>query len=243
MESVLGAAIRDLLLAGAVAHGGPHKSPARARQGRKAQIKSGGLGGYNPTNRSDMALTPPSLFNVPKSVPRNVASILAWDSVKINSTITPVAASVVETNFSFSLNLHPQHSSWQALFDQWSIPKATVEFDSQVSPGGTSPPPILYTALDFDNASAITTVQALEDYSSSEAVPMGPGRRIMRSVRPCVKLAAATSSNLGVSGPVWCDSAQPTTLFFAIRSMVANGTDVTPINVTTTIWYCFRNQV
>jgi len=138
---------------------------------RVKRLSSSGLGGYNPTNRSDLLLKPPTIFNVPRSVPRNWTIQPHFDSVKINSTITPVNGSVVETNFSFSLSAHPQASNWTALFDQFSIVQATVEFDSQIPQAATGIPPVLYTALDFDNAAAISTVQALEDFSSSEARP------------------------------------------------------------------------
>lgn len=217
------------------------------RQGRKNQTRkqtSTGLGGYNPTNRSDLAIRPPSQFNVPKKVPRNVAAVIAWDSVKINSSNTFSTSAILEQNFSFSMSQHPQASSWLTLFDQYSIPQVTIEWDSTLPPGSTTSSPMLYTALDFDSVNNIGTIQRLEDFTSSEAHPMNPQHRFMRSVRPSTKdlvQTATGNSPAGVSGTIWVDSGEPTALFFGIRSILGIGTG--SVNITITIWYCFRNQI
>lgn len=222
-------------------------SRGMSRQGRhvsRAPLSSG-LGGFNPTNKADMSVKPPDNRNVPKRIPRNIQSLIAWDSVKVNSLITGTS-SLVETNFAAQLAIHPQSSSWSSLFDQWTIPQFTVEFDSQIPPGSTSIPPVLYTALDFDNANALGSIQALEDYSTSEARQLTTGVRIMRSVRPSTKVvqgvAGGSSSISGVTGPVWVDSAQITTLFYGVRSILSISPS-TVVNVTWTIWFAFRNQI
>jgi len=218
-----------------------------ARQGRRVGRGpiSSGLGGMNPTNRSDLAIKPPDNTNVPRSIPRNVQSLIAWDSVKINSLITGTS-SIVETNFAASLSLHPQSTSWQTLFDQWTIPQFTVEFDSQIPPGATNIPPVLYTALDFDNVSNLGSISALEDYSSSEARQLTTGVRTMRSVKPCVKItqgvSGGSSSVSGLSRSMWTDSGQNTTQFYGVRSILGISPS-TVINVTWTIWFAFRNQI
>jgi hypothetical protein len=218
-----------------------------ARQGRRAPRGpiSSGLGGMNPTNRSDLAIKPPDNTNVPRSIPRNVQSLIAWDSVKINSLITGTS-SIVETNFAASLQAHPQSSSWSSLFDQWCIPQFTVEFDSQIPPGATSIPPVLYTAIDFDNVNNLGSISSLEDYASCEARQLTTGVRTMRSVRPTVKVvqgvSGGSSSISGVSKAMWTDSAQITTLYYGVRSILGISPS-TVVNVTWTIWFAFRNQI
>jgi len=103
---------------------------------------------------------------------------------------------------------------------------------------------MLYTAIDFDNASAIGSIARIEDYSSSEAHSMYPQHRFMRSVRPCTKgsvQAGTGTSTSAVLGPTWVDSGDPTILFYGIRSIYGIG--MGSVNITTTIWYCFRNQI
>jgi len=217
-----------------------------ARQGRRNQRRTGtGLGGMSPMNKTDLKIKPPSWTNVPSTVPKMVTNLIAWDTVKINSTITGTS-SIVETNFTASLSQHPQASSWTTLFDQWSIPQFTVEFDSQVPNGSTSIPVALYTAIDFDNSSNLGSIPVIEDYSTCEVKVQTAGGRTMRSVRPCNKVQVSVSgggvSTSGVTGPTWQDSGQTTTVFYGIRSILAASNSCV-INVTQTIWYCFRNQI
>jgi len=197
----------------------------------------------NPTNRSDLSVKPPSLFNVPKRIPRNLQSQVVWDVVKINAVIVVPTSGILEANSSFALSSHPQLSSWQALFDQFSIPQASIEFDSILAPGSTNGPAMLYTALDFDSAGTLGSIAAIEDFSTCEVVPMTQNMRHLRSVRPTVKSTLGSNANAFVNQSVWVDTAVPTTLFFGIRAMLGSAATAYPVNVTTTIWYCFRNQI
>lgn len=194
-------------------------------------------------NTSDLRLKPPTPFNVPRRVPRNVASMIMWDTVKLNASNTFSSSAVIEQNYAFSMSQHPQSSSWLALFDQYSIPQVTIEWDSTTPPGQTSASPMLYTAIDFDNTAAIGTIQRIEDFSSSQATPMNPQFRLMRSVRPTVREAVQNSSGTAASGvgPMWIDSGDATVPFFGIRSIL--GTGLGSFNTTITIWYCFRNHI
>jgi hypothetical protein len=223
-----------------------------ARQGRKAQGRRGrllasGYGGMNPTNGADLRVKPPDLRSVPRRVPRNVASLIAWDVVKVNSVIS-TTSSPVETNFAAQLSTHPQYASWVALFDQYCIPQFTIEIDSEVTPNGSGAPPMLYTAIDFDNVGSLGSVQAIEDFATCEYVAMGQNRRHMRSVRPCVQAAlqlasgSASSSGVGEIGPMWINSAQSTVYHYGIRTIFGAGA-VYSMNVTWTVWFAFRNQV
>jgi hypothetical protein len=224
------------------------KGRGSARQGRKVgRPISSGLGGMNPTNGADLKVRPLSASNVPTKIPRNIQSLIAWDSVKVTLVLTTNNTSLVETNFTGALNVHPQASAWQQLYDQWSIPQMTVEFDSMLPPGATVLPTVLYTALDFDNNNNIGSITAIEDFSSCEVVPMTAGRRTMRSVRPSVKLIQGLNgggtSISGPAGPMWVDSGQLTTSFYCIRSILAQATSSYNVNTTFTVWFCFRNQI
>lgn len=218
------------------------------RSARHAQVNSSGPNGQNPTNRADLRIRPPRQSNVPKRIPRNVASLLAWDSVKVETTIAVPTTGVTETNYVFSLSLHPQASSWELLFDQFCIPMATVVFESQLPPGATFAPAQLVTGLDFDNNTALSTVANLEDYSTSESKTMACGSRVMRSVKPIPKNVVSnsgSSSFTGVLGPQWLDCAGtgPNIPHFCIRSILEASSTTYNIKVTQTIWFAFRNQI
>lgn len=196
----------------------------------------------NPTKRSDLAVKPPTQLNVPTSVPRVIAGVIAWDSVKTDSTITSSTTVITETNFVFSLSLHPQSASWIALFDQYCVVQATVTFYSALPPGSVSNPNQLYTALDFDNNANIGTVAAIEDFATCENVAMQPTTVHMRSVRPCNKGMVGGGAS-AVPQRTWLDCATSTTSHYGIRSIVAvNGTSQ-PIRVSVYVVYAFRNQI
>jgi hypothetical protein len=246
MDAALLSAGISAALAAASYVGGGKKGPKKGRQGRKVQVRnpSSGLGGYQTVNSSDLRIRPPSNRNVPRSVPRNVAAMMAWDTVKINGSNTFSGSAILEQNYSFSMSQHPQSSSWLTLFDQYTIPQVTIEWDSTLAPGATTTSPMLYTALDFDNVTNLGTIQRLEDYTTSEAHPMNPQHRFSRSVRPVPKMLISTSSGnspAGIVGPSWVDSGEPTAPFFGIRSILGIGAG--SFNTTITIWYCFRNQI
>jgi hypothetical protein len=220
------------------------KAPRGARQGRRSQSRpSTGISGFQPTNRGDLSVRPPQLTNVPRGVPRNVASLWAWDTVKFDTSITLSTTAVTETNFSFNLTQHPQQTSWTALFDQWTIPQVSVAFMSGLPPGSTGGPSVLHTALDFDNITNISTVAAIEDFSTCNSVAMQPQTRFVRSVRPSCRTYNSAGTVALVVGPSWVDSAVPSTTFFGIRSIAGTSGNVYAIQCTVTIWFCFRNQI
>lgn len=206
---------------------------------------STGSTGMNPFNRADAGVVPLRFTNVPTRIPRNITSIVVWDVVKVDSTITSSLSAVVETGFAFSLNTHPQQANWSALFDQWSIPFASVTFQSLYQPGATLVPPLIATALDFDNIAPIGSLSNIEDFASCEATVMSVGTKFTRTVRPCVKIGSYNGTALVASTPTpsWNDAASPGIQNLGIRSLLAQSAGVFQVRVTQTIWYAFRNAI
>jgi hypothetical protein len=209
---------------------------------RSKQPIASGKGGMNPTNRSDLLVKPPTNLNVPRRIPRSLQSQIVWDVIKITAALTTPTTGVLEANSSFALSSHPQVASWAALFDQFSIPQASIEFDSTMPPGSSGSPVMLYTALDFDSAASVGSVAAIEDFSTCEYQQMTPSARHLRSVRPTTRSTTSSGNNL-INGAVWVDTVAPTTLFFGIRALMAPTASSYTINAVTTIWFCFRNQI
>jgi hypothetical protein len=222
--------------------GGPQGGAAmgRARRSRGGPRSNGGRG-MAPTNRSDLSVKPPT-YRVPSAVPKQVTNQVVWDVVKINTVISTSASSISETNFYWSLNNHPQASSWTTLFDQWCIPQYSATFQSAYPEGATTSPGILYTALDFDSANNLGSVQLLEDYSTCAAATLVSGQSVTRSVRPTVKGYLSSTSASGINRQ-WIDTATPSIPWYAIRSIVGVCGSSYPISVVTTIWFAFRNQI
>jgi hypothetical protein len=219
---------------------------SRASRSRGGRGNSSSSTGTRPSNRDDLRIRPPDQRSVPRSVPRNLLSRITWDVVKISTTITSATGGITETNFRFDLNTHPQVASWTALFDQWTIPMASVSFESTMPPGATIAPAVMYTALDFDNNAIISTVAAIEDFASCDSHPMTPQMTFVRSVKPCCKSTLQSSGSLVNAGTerLWVDSSQPTISFFGIRSILSATVGGTySIAAVTTIYYAFRNPI
>lgn len=217
------------------------------RKGTRGSGRKAGKGasysstGMAPSNRADMRVKPLTA-SIPGSVPKTVTNRLAWDSVKVVQNITLSTSALVETNFSASLSLHPQVSSWTALFDQWCIPQFSVTFESQYPSGASFAPCQFYTALDFDNSTALGSISAIDDYSTSSNIVMGVNTKFTRSIRPCLKVAGTAGTGQSV-GRFWVDSAVPSTPWFGIRSIAANVSTTYNIQAFYTIWFAFRNQI
>jgi hypothetical protein len=215
-----------------------------ARAGRRVQTN--GSNGMYPENAADLLVRVPSNSRTPTTVPRNIASMLAWDTVKFDQGIT-ATSTPTETNFAFQLNQHPQYASWQALFDQYCVVQASVTFRSDIPPGSTSTPPLLYTAIDFDNAANLGSISAIEDYATCAVNVMSTGKTFTRTVKPCCKDSVALASGASfVSsglGRRWLDCSQTGIAHYGIRSLVGTSTGTIPITATVTIWFAFRNQI
>jgi len=205
--------------------------------------RSSGFGGMIPTNRSDLKVKPLKNTNLPSTIPRNIASQIIYDVVKIDSQFSTSGTSIVEINDSFSLAPHPQVASWVALFDQWGVVQASITYSSLFLEGSGIAPVMLYTAIDFDNATALNSVASIEDYGSCVAKSFGLNQRITRTVKPCVKDTLNPNSGQGVTRQ-WCDTAYPGILHYGLR-MIA-GVDPAgsyQIQKTTCIVFCFRNCI
>jgi hypothetical protein len=242
--ALLTAGIAAALAAAGYSSHTPSSRRPSGRQGRRSQSKSVGSNGMQPSKASDLRIRPPSITNVPSRIPRNIASICAWDTVKIDGVITSSTTGIVETNFVFSLSSHPQASSWIALFDQFCVVEASIGFESDMPPGSTFNPPRLYTALDFDNVTNLSSITSLEDFSTCEVINMAPTVRHLRSVRPTIKSSASSTTSATVYRS-WMDCGTASSVpHFGIRSIVSQTTSgASVISFTETLVFCFRNQI
>jgi len=217
-------------------------APAKGRRSKSKRVASSNATGMNPVKSSDLTVKSPNLLNVPTKMPRQIANTLFWDTIKVDSTITGSATTIVETNYSFSLNQHPQVAQLTALFDQYCIFLATVKFESALPPGSTASPSKLFTALDFDNSTALGSIAAIEDYSSCEEIILQPWAVHMRSVKPCVKTSAG-GTTLALPIRSWVDCAVPAAAHFGIRSIMTSDASTPTVGVSTYLSFAFRNQI
>jgi len=193
---------------------------------------------------SDLSLTRRSFRSVPSRVPRMISAQIVYDVVRLTSTITTSTGGLIETNFSFSFNSHPELTQWQALFDQWCIPQVAVTFTSTEAPGSTGTLPIITTGVDFDNTTNLGSITLLLEYENSMQLTLAPGMSHTRACHPCVKTSLSASGSSAGVDRMWCDSSNPGGTWFGIRSIFSTAsTAVSLISVTQTLWFAFRSGI
>jgi hypothetical protein len=177
------------------------------------------------------------------AIPLSLRNLVTYDKVLIRSTLSNSTSGISESNFGFSLNQHPQVSSWTALFDQWCIPQVSISFMSFMSPSSTGTLAELHTAVDFDNSTNLGSLASLDDYESAQVDLLAFNKVVTRSVKPCIKPDTSGASGNAVARS-WIDSAFPGTLHFGIRAILAQAaTNATTLDVVQTIWFAFRNPI
>jgi hypothetical protein len=228
----------------AVAPSHPTQSVGRrVKGGHSSGSGSSGGTGMKPSVRSDLAIRPPNNTRMPRPMSAiRIGNQEFHRIVKVQSTITSSTTVIVETGFQFNLAQDPQNSSLTALFDQWCVVMASVSVASQLPPGSVSVPATLYSALDFDNNTALGSIPLIEDYSSCRVQVMQPTVVHTRSVTPCSKPTLSGTSSAGVQRS-WIDSAQPSTPNYGIRVTIGITPVVQTFLVTTLIEFGLRNSI
>jgi hypothetical protein len=225
------------------------KLPSAGRgggKGRRLKTGSSGSNSMTPRNMSDLAVRPPTNKNVPSKVPKQVSNLICWDIVKYDVSSSTSASVVVENNFNWSLQNHPQYTNWTALFDQYCIPQASITVRSYLPPGSTANASVIYTALDFDNSANLGSVAAIEDFATCGVMMFGESAVVTRSVRPTSKVLGGISGGSSAQSDLvrsWHDCANSTIAHYGIRVMTGLSNAAYPFVTTVTLWFAFRNQI
>jgi hypothetical protein len=122
--------------------------------------------------------------------------------------------------FSFALSNLDDSSALGAVFDQYRIkmievtayPGASGSYVQTNNSGG-----VTHIVIDYDDASALTTVAAALDYQNCMVVPTGNAWK--RTFVPHVALAAYSGAFTSFANfePVWCDFASPSIAHFGLK--------------------------
>jgi len=217
------------------------------RQYKGRRLPSSGADGFDPFNSTDLSIKPMSSTNVPTRLPKNIASQIFWDVVKLDiGPLVTAVGSIVESGIQVRLNSNPQSSQLIALFDQYAIPFFSVVFRSNLPSGATTNASTLWTALDFDSVGAIGSIQAIGDFNSSRESLMTTGKTVMRSVRPSPKTSLASTGGTktaGVEGPVWLDCGADDIPHYGVRWIASPSGGIYQISIECVIYMCFRNSL
>jgi hypothetical protein len=193
--------------------------------------------------RTDLRLRPPSgVFNA--SIPRNLNNQIHWVSSSTQQVVTTSTTAITESNYAFNASGSlTQYTAWLAVFDQYYLAAVTCTIANNSPEGGTAACPQVYTALDFDSTTSLSSLAAISAYVNCNVVTLAPGKSVTRLLRPCNSSYTGANSGAGVSR-TWVDSAYNSTLFYGFRSIV-NNTVVATVQLDYTfhsVW-AFRNTI
>jgi hypothetical protein len=177
--------------------------------------------------REDLARPIPDwrLTQVPP-IPRNNITWIQGKRQVVNTISNSVPS---EFNLTFFFSDLVDLVGLAGFFDQYCIYSVTVSITPNFEGAGST----LYsfgtcaTAIDYDNAGNLGSLNAVEAFESCVITELSPGQTIMRYVKPCVAPALYTSSaafsGYGVER-LWVDSSVTTVPHYALRSFFVNNT-------------------
>jgi hypothetical protein len=227
----------------------------KTRKGRKGgSVGSQMLSSHHLTAKGDVVTVPEDFKRKQVSwsiggarPPRNFLTQIHWIQSTVKTVISVAGnGAVVELNQSFSLsNNVNDYTSYSNVFDQYCMFCASVRVAFTSSTAAlTGNLGRLYTAIDYDNVSNISTENAIMEFGSAEVTEIGESKSVERYVEPaCYILAAASSQALGRS---WFNVSTPGSPHYGVRIMTAGNTSTSSglaCDVLITVIVGFRNNI
>jgi hypothetical protein len=180
-------------------------------------------------------------MNLVQTPPKQLGNQIYWLKEIIISTVTTSTTTYVESNVSFTLAMFNDYSSLTSVFDQYCIYSAAVSYSIDGnSPVGVSAS--VLTALDYDNNANIGPV-GIAGYNNCSETLLGPSTSLVRYVKPCLALAAYTTSFTGYATTrCWLNSNSPSIQHYGVRFIALQTNATFPIRVTIELVAGFRNK-
>lgn len=184
-------------------------------------------GDLTPYARKDLSSSLTRLLNSWNSRGTNVCLF------KENIVVSPVyiAQQALTTNTGailVTLSLAGNLSAYTALFDQYRIVAIVITLTPTINMNAIVATsvymPRLYTCIDYDDATAPGSVNAIQQYDSCIVSP--PFSAITRIIKPCMALAAysGTFSSYANVSDQWIDMASPSVQHYGMKYAVEPGT-------------------
>jgi len=193
--------------------------------------------------RSDLSMRPvPGMFKA--SIPKNMSNQIVWQRTSYQQYLTLSTSTSTEQNFAPTISggFCQQYASWCVLFDQYFLHSFTVTLANNAGEGSLGTLPQVYTAIDYDSSANLGSIGAISAYGSCNVTTLAPGASVTRFVQPCNASYLAATAGSGVARQ-WVDSSVTSILFYGIRTITAQVTVVSQLDITATLNWCFRNTV
>jgi len=206
----------------------PRKGKGSNRTRNSASLSSGMAGG-----QGDVALVPymtnqllTDRFKLP--APQGTVTMVQSYELRnflVSSTVTPVSSSLF-----FTLSQLGNQTSISGLFDQYRVIGLEAQFDPRFvnvvadPTTTTNSVPELLTVIDYDNATALTSLSQALSYASCIRTPgISPQRRCLRPrIASAVYAGATGTAYMNLDAP-WLDCAYTGAQFYGIKAICPTG--------------------
>jgi len=201
---------------------------------RRAFNRRGQLAGDGSTWTLEMAV-PRSRMALESSIFKTVQTVTsqAWIS---SSTSNPIFGSV-----SVSASQIDQIASFQTIFDQYRIDQVEVWLTPQISASVSNATGMLYTVIDYDDASNLTTLGQAQDYATCVTGPAKNGH--FRRFVPHMAMAAYGGSLFNAYTnvrPQWIDMASPAVPHYGVKVALSTASAIYVYDLTIRLSVSFR---
>jgi hypothetical protein len=182
---------------------------------------------------------------VPTRVPRAINQQVVWHRATLDLQGNLSAVSETQLGIQFSLTQLPNYLSWTAIFDQYCIPCAVLQIrtsENVATDSGLGPMPRIWSALDHDDANAIS-VSAIRAYASCKEQRMVDS--VTRIVYPRIATAAYSGAFTSFSNSrMWIDAGSPAVQHYGVKIAMEADTrvNVGEYLIRYTVYYAFRNH-
>jgi len=136
-----------------------------------------------------------------------------------------------------------QYGAYLSIFDQYYLHSAVITLtnDFHAASATTFTYPVVHTAIDFDNVTALTTIAGIESFGTHNVDVLTPGKSVTRIIMPCNNTA---SNGAGLVTRMWVPTTQTNTRFFGFRSITESAvTSGAILNVHISCIWAFRNTI
>ncbi len=210
------------------------------QQGKRL-VSANGLD-FNQVTPSDFQ--PPFFSSVPPTqIPKNIRNSNHWFELshKVGTLSGSTTLDTFEA-FTFQLNAIIDHTSYETIFDQYSIVSVILRFIPSVSQNATAGVDYgrLYTVIDYDDANTITLDQATSYQSLMVTSALLPQTRL---IYPRVATAAYSGAFTSYANQrAWIDCGSNAVIHYGIKAVLSASTgNFQNYDVEATFVVCFRN--
>lgn len=178
--------------------------------------------------------------SVPILIPRNLRNQIHWFTSSYQISFNSSTATPVTGAFTFQLSSVNDYTSYQAVFDQYAIVAAVVRIIPDSSSAITNTGPLL-TAIDYDDATAPTSLLALREYAT--LVSTGGREAQTRVVYPRMAVAAYSGAFTSYANQrSWVDIASSSVQYFGLKYGIDTTTTAISYDVEISLVFCCRNN-